>query len=418
MRILFLSTYFDPDTASTGTLMTLIAEELSKQGHDITVITSMPHYEHNRITTDYRNRLYVREKHGNIDVIRLYLYVPSEKSRILGRLMNYLSFNFLSLMCGLMLPKHDLLMVPSPPLTNGITGWLLSRLKGMPFIYNVQDIYPDVAVRLGILKNARLIRMFEVMEKFVYEKSAVVAVISPSFYRNLINKGTPENKVTVIPNFVNVNFANIPGRCNSFSAKHGLDDKFVVLFAGNIGLSQGLESVLETAFLLKEYPDICLLIVGNGATKPILENQTKEMGLNNVMFLPFQQAETVPEMYATADVGLVPLRKGLTNDSIPSKLWTIMGAGKAVVAAVDKESDTYAVIQEAGSGLCVPPEEPHAMSEAILTLYHNRSMAQSMGKRGYELVMEHYTPKHVAQQYEELFLRFTNEQRESVKQAV
>ncbi len=407
MRILFLSTYFRPESATNAILMTLLAEELVRLGHEVSVITGMPHYDANRIEDAYRGKLWVRERHGDIPVTRVYLYVPGSKTSISGRLLNYLSFNVLSTVAGLAAKKHDILFVPSPPLTNGVCAFLLSRLRRMPFVYNVQDIYPDVAVRLGVLRNPRLIRLFERMEAFVYRKAATVSVISESFRRNLRAKNVPESKLAVIPNFVDIGFVTPLPRSNPFSREHGWDGKFVALFAGNVGLSQGLESVLEAAALLADLPDVLVAVVGGGSTKQALVDRAAQMGLSNLQFLPLQPYERVPELYSAADVGLVPLRRGLTEDSVPSKLWTIMGVARPVVAGVDETSDTFAVIQAADSGLCVPPEDPAALAGAIRALYADRAGAEAMGRRGRRHVEAHYTRDGVARQYAALFARLT-----------
>lgn len=405
MRILFLTTYFRPESAANAILMTLLAEELVSLGHEVSIITGMPHYDGNRILDPYRGKLWVRERHGSIPITRVYLYVPAKKTSVAGRLLNYASFNILSAIAGLLAPRHDILFVPSPPLTNGLTAYVLSRLRRLPFVYNVQDIYPDVAVRLGLLQNRRLIRLFERLERFVYAKADAVSVISDGFRRNLLAKGVPEAKIATIPNFVDTNFVTPLPRDNAFRREQNWGDHFVVLFAGNVGLSQGLETVLEAAGLLADVPGILFAIVGNGTTKQGLADKAETMGLTNVGFLPFQPFESVPEMYAAADAGLVPLRKGLTEDSVPSKLWTIMGAARPVLACVDKTSDTYTVVQEAGSGVCVPPEDPAALAEAIRTLYADPKQAAEMGRRGRKHVEQFYTSGSVARQYEALFAK-------------
>ena len=403
MRILFLTTYFRPESATNAILMTLLAEELAARGHQITIITGMPHYDNNRVEDAYRGKLYKKESVGSLDVRRVYLYVPQDKTRISGRLLNYISFNVTSGLAALLTRRHDVMLVPSPPLTNGLTAWVVSRLKRMPFVYNVQDIYPDVAVRLGVLKSKRVIDLFTRMESFVYRKASAVSVISDSFQRNLAAKQVPASKLKIIPNFVDTAFVSPLPRHNAFSREHGLDASFVILFAGNVGLSQGLETVLKAAKLLSDTPKIKFVIVGNGASKAELVQQCEEMRLNNVAFLPLQPYERVPEVYSAADVCLIPLKRGLTEDSVPSKLWTIMGVARPVVATVDASSDTYKVIQQAECGLCADAEDAEGMAQAIRQLYDDCDLAERMGKGGRAFVEQHYTSKSVAAQYEALF---------------
>jgi colanic acid biosynthesis glycosyl transferase WcaI len=402
LRILLLSLYFTPDLGANAVIMTKLAEELTLLGHQVTVVTAFPHYDTNRIWDAYRGKLVQRDGHGDVRVHRAYLYVPRQKGRLLGRVLNYVSFNLLSTIIGLLSGRQDVILSPSPPLTIGLCAYVISRLSRTPYVYNVQDIYPDVAIRLGVLKNPRIIALFKALERFVYNKAAAVSVISEGFRRNLLAKGVPPEKVRVIPNFVDPDFVKPLPRHNRFSREQGLDDRFVVLFAGNVGLSQGLDSVLEAARLLSNEPDILFLIVGNGVAKPGLVKQVEEMGLENVRFLPFQPHEAVPELYAASDMCLVPLRRGITRDSVPSKVYTIMAAGRPLVAAVDEGSDTWQFVQEVGCGLSVPPEEPESLAQAILTLYQDRALGRALGAKGRERVEQDFTSQAAARKYAEL----------------
>ncbi|HZH97484.1 MAG TPA: glycosyltransferase family 4 protein [Fimbriimonadaceae bacterium] len=403
MRILFLTTYFKPDISSNSMLMSQLAEELVKLGNKVTVVTSMPHYDTNSIWPEYRWKLWKKAKYPGMNVTHVYLYVPSQKSSLVGRLFNYLSFNVLSTIFTVFTRKHHVLFVPSPPLTNGVGAFIASRLRRTPFVYNVQDIYPDIAVRLGVLKNERLIKIFEKMEKFVYRKAAAVSVISDGFRRNLLRKGVPDQKIAVIPNYVDAELFRPLPRQNAFSTEQGLNDKFVLLFAGNIGLSQGLENLLEAASILREYPDIMFLIVGNGASKAELERMAEEMKLTNVRFLPYQPIETVPEMYASCDAGLVTLRKNITSESVPSKAFSVLGAGRALITSVDRASETWDMVEGAQCGVAIEPEDPQALADAVLSLYNDREKTIQMGKNGRKHIEEHYTKQIVARQYQELF---------------
>ena len=215
----------------------------------------------------------------------------------------------------------------------------------------------------------------------------------------------PTEKIEVIPNFVDTDFIQPLARRNGFSELLDLNGHYVVLFAGNVGRSQGLTHVLDAAHLLSERPDILFLIVGNGVAKSSLKQKTEALGLENVRFLPFQPMEDVPEMYASSDLCLVPLRHGIAQESVPSKVYTITAAGKPLVAAVDEDSDTWNFVEETGCGLLVPPEDPQALADAILTLYRDRAAAQAMGMRGRRRVEAEFTPQAVAEQYAALLER-------------
>ena len=411
MRILFLTMYYQPDSAATGILMAELAEELALHGHDVRVITSMPHYSTNSIWPEYRGKWSKRERQGAILVHRVWSYVPVHKDRLLPRFFSYLSFTLLSAFAGLLMPRPDVIVTPSPspPLTNGISAYLLGKLRGVPFISNIQDIYPDVAIRMGVMKNPAAISGYKKLEQFVYKHSRAITVISEGFRRNLTAKGVPADKISVIPNFIDAAFVLPHPRRNSFSGSMDWDDKFVVLFAGNVGMSQGLDTVLEAAGLLQGTPGLLFAIVGNGASKPALMAQAETMGLSNVQFLPYQDYEHVPAMYSSADIGLIPLRRGFSNDSVPSKLFTIMGVARPVVASVDAYSETAEIITQAKCGVCIEPENPAALAEAILAVYSDKAQAEEMGRRGRQYAEAHYTRTSVARQYETIFARLLSQ---------
>jgi colanic acid biosynthesis glycosyl transferase WcaI len=384
--------------------MKQLVEDLRNHGHKIHVITTLPHYNENHIAKGYRGKLCAKRKENGVVVWRLYLLVPRKKTWLFGRTLNYLTWNILSVLACILSPKPDVLFIPSPPLTNGLVGLLVSKMKGLPFIYNVQDIYPDIAVRLGILRGKRSVRFFERIERHVYSKAAAITVISEGFQRNLLAKGVAEDKIHVIPNFADTDHIRPLPRRNAFRAARSLEGRFIALFAGNIGLSQGLERVLEAASLLEGHPNILFLFVGNGAAKPALLGQSERLGLKNVMFHPFFPYRDVPEMYASSDVCLVPLKSGISEASVPSKVFSILAAARPIIASVDENSDTWRLVREAECGLCLPPEDPQAMTDAIIHLYHDRELRDRMGAKGREYVEEHYSRKRIAGKYEKLFM--------------
>ena len=402
MRILLLTLYFAPDIAANAVVMTELAEELTTLGHQVTVVTAFPHYASNVIDHRYRRLLVQRDEYKGIRVIRTYLYTSPHKRRLRVRLLSYISFNLLSTLAGLFAGSHDVILAPSPPLTIGLSAYIISRVKRIAYVYNVQDIYPDVMVKLGILKKPWIIALSHWLERFVYAHARHITVLSEGFRANLLRKDVPPEKITVIPNFVDVDFIRPLPQDNSFSHRFGLEGRFVVLYAGNIGHSQGLEHVLQCARLLEHERGIAFAIVGNGSTKPRLEQQAREMGLSNLQFIPFQPAEDVPFLYAAADLSLVPLKRTVALDSVPSKVYTIMASARPVIAAVDPGSDAWTLVEQAQCGLCVEPENPHALAEAIRTVYANPALRERLGRSGREHVVQHYTQQVVARQYHEL----------------
>ncbi len=403
MKILFLSTYFRPDIASTGVIMSKLADEFVEKGHEVTVLASVPHYESNRVWPEYSRKLVYREKDGPISVYRLYTYVAQDKANVAQRVLAYGSFHLLSLMRGLALPRHDVIFAPSPPLSNGVIGDFISRLRDTPLVYNVQDIWPDVAIRAGVLKNPKTIARLGRMEKYVYRRASGIAVISEGFRRNLLAKGVPSEKISVISNFIDIDHITPQPKENSFSQQHGLHNKFVVLFAGNMGFSQGLETVIDAAKLLENVPEIQFLMVGNGAGRPSAESHCSQLGVKNVLFLPYQPHTEIPALYGTADVCLIPLRSGFTAESVPCKLFSIMAAGRPAIASVDESSETAFLLARNGAGLTVPPESSRALADAILHYYRAPEARSLAGRNGRGLVETDFVPGAIAEKYLQLF---------------
>lgn len=409
MKVLILSTYFHPDVAATGIVLSQIAARLSSYGNNVTVIASVPHYDSNRIWREYRGRILYRDEWNGVSVSRLYTYVARNKQSFVGRVLGYVCFTSLSGIFGLGLGRPDIIVSASPPLTIGLSADFLSRVFRVPFVYNVQDVWPDVVVRAGQLKNPSLIRLFQKMERYIYRRAAAVTVLSDQMRQNLLEKGVSPQKVHVIPTCQDTDFIRPINKKNEFSRTNGLVDRFVILFAGNVGHSQGLETVLEAAKRIENEIGIRFLIVGNGVAKPGLEEYAQTLELNNTTFLPYQPHERVPEVYASADVCLVPLKKGFTTESVPSKVHTIMAAAKPIVASVDPGSATSDLIETADCGICVELENPSAMAEAIMRLYRHEQLRKRLGQNGREYVVQHFTPEIVAKQYDELFKKVVAE---------
>jgi colanic acid biosynthesis glycosyl transferase WcaI len=413
MRILIVNIYFYPDPTGTGWVITELARDLAAQGHAVTVITSVPHYAQpsegvatGRSSTKLaagkrRMSLWSEEKMDGIRVIRTAVYVPHRKTRA-SRLLNYLSFTALTLAAGARSGAQDVILSTSPPLTIGASAWVLSRLKRVPFVFNVQDIYPDAAVLMGMVRSRRLIRLLQALERFIYRRASLITVISDPARRNLLAKGVPEAKVRVIPNWVDTREIQPAAADNPFrqsmlaalsprpAAADTAAGPHFVMFAGNIGLIAGLETVLEAAVLLQRRADIHFLLVGEGTAKADLRARAAAMRLENVTFLPTQPRELVPQMLAAADVHLVTLKRRMSTTSVPSKSYTVMASGRPVIAAVDPGSEIWRLVESAGAGVCVPPEEPAALADAIEELCDSPERRQAMGESARAYVVRHH----------------------------
>jgi colanic acid biosynthesis glycosyl transferase WcaI len=272
----------------------------------------------------------------------------------------------------------------------------------------VHDIYPDVAVRLGILQNRQLIKFVDRMEAYFYKHAGFITVLSEGFKENLFRKGVPVDKTVVIPACTDVEFIQPLHGINKLRAQWKLDNKFVVLYTANIGLPQGLDNVVRAAQLLLQHLDIAIVFVGEGAAKSELQNMVKEMRLQNVHFFPLQPREDVPLVFGLADVSLVSLRREIAMESVPSKTYSIMASGRAVLATVSEDTEIANLIRQTECGLVVPPEDPNALASAILELYHNAPLREVMAQKGRDYVVEHFCRAVAFNKYQSIILHLVN----------
>lgn len=406
-KILLVSLVFAPDGVSTAILLTELAAQLHRFGHDLVVVTTTPHYNQDIDSLKAQplcHRWGPFLMQSDCRGIRVFhVRVRPKGKRVLSRLFDYINFHVIGTLAGLRLGgKYDIVLAPSPPLTVGLSAMILAWARRVPFIYNVQEIYPDLAVELGVLKNRQVIRFFERLERFIYARAKVVVVISERFRQRLLAKGVPAGKLAVIPNFVDVNEVQPGERHNAFSRQQGLDNAFVVQYAGNIGLTQDFETIIAAAQLLKDIPEVHFLIVGDGARRAWLVQQIKELGLQNIRWLPYQPRNIMPLLYASSDICLVPLRHSMARDTFPSKVYTIMAAGRPALVSADPDSELAAVVGQSKCGVAVPPGDPVAMTDAIRTMHSGRDVLREMGKHGRQFVENNHSPQAVANQYHAL----------------
>jgi colanic acid biosynthesis glycosyl transferase WcaI len=270
-------------------------------------------------------------------------------------------------------------------------------------VYSVYDIYPDVGVKLGIFKHKALIDVVATMEKFCLNHAEIVRIVSESFRPGLLNMGVPEAKLHLIYDWVDTDLIQVLPRDNRFARDHRLTDKFVVMYAGNIGLSQGFECVITAARLLCDQKDIQFVFVGDGSGREDLVSQVKLQNITNIEFIAFQPRERLPEVLASADVSLIVLRRGIGSDSLPSKTYSIMASGRPILASVDEECETRNFVIRADAGMCVSPEDPASLAKAIMALKQDKSLRERLGSNGRNWAENHHSVQNAAKQFEKLF---------------
>jgi colanic acid biosynthesis glycosyl transferase WcaI len=412
VKLLVLCPHFAPDTAPTGEVMTRIATELGARGHVLHVVTSLPWYRHHQVEPGWEGHVVRHEDTAWGRVTRVHPF-PTDKRNIPARAAAFAGFTVLSSAMGAWgrrAARPDAVLAMSPPLTLGAGGWLAARRWRVPFVFNIQDVFPDVAVELGAITNQRVISLASWLERWSYRRSDAVTVLSDDLRDNLVDKirGTvpdAHDRVRVIPNFVDT--ARVTPRApdaGGYRAEHGLEGRRVVMYAGNVGLSQSLDLMVAAARALGDREgteDVVFVVNGGGSARPRLEAQAA--GLRNVVFVDFQPEERLPEVLAAADVHVVPLRRDLARSSVPSKTYTILAAGRPVVASVDEGTEVARVVEKAGAGLAVPPDDPESFVTALVALLDDPGRARAMGRSGREFIEAWASPAAVAEQYEALF---------------
>ncbi|MEH1803985.1 glycosyltransferase family 4 protein [Nostoc sp.] len=414
MHILIYSYNYHPEPIGIAPLMTELAEGLVKRGHKVRVITGMPNYPQREIYDGYQNKWYLTEQKNGVTIARSYVRIKS-KPNLVDRLLLELSFVFTSLPQAFKGGRPDVIILTVPPLLGTLPATTLGWLYNCPVVLNVQDILPEAAVRIGLLKNKWMIRTLAALEKFAYRTAHTISVITDGFRENLVNKGVPVNKIVCIPNWVNVNFIRpLPKQTNSWISSHQLNGKFVVLYSGNIALTQGLETVIEAAVCLRHIKDIVFVIVGESRALQRLQEYCLSNGADNVLLLPLQPREKLPEMLAASDVGLIVQKHNVISFNMPSKIPLLLASGRPIVGSVPATGTAAKAIELSGGGIVVEPESPQAMAAAVHDLYANPALGKKLGNTGRQFAEENYSLEQALDRYEWLFSHIVTNRKSTV----
>lgn len=403
MHLLLITPHYPPDGGPAAPMSGMLCEELVRLGHRITVITAVPHYPTGEVQAGFRHGWLQQSTEAGVKVVRVRL--PSvDRSRLALRLLQFLIYQLGATIAGLRC-QYDVLLVTNPALITITPFAILGVLRRKPAIFSVYDVYPQVGVQLGVFRYKPVEKAVAALERYCLLKAQYVHILAASFAPALRQMGVAEDKFALISIWIDTDFIRPLPRRNAFSAENGLDDSFVVLYAGNIGLSQGLEHVLQAAHTLADHPHIRFVLVGDGAGRESLVTMAETMRLNNVQFIPFQPRERVPEVLATANISLVSLQPQVSGRSLPSKTFSYLASGRPIIAMVDEGSDVWNLITQAGAGLCIPPAEPGKLVEAILTLEASPDLRQQMADAGRAYAEQHHSHRQAAQRFASLLER-------------
>jgi glycosyltransferase involved in cell wall biosynthesis len=399
MHVLLIHQAFASLDEAGGTRHHELARYLAGQGHRVTVIASPVSYLSGATRSGHRPRWVERQQDGeNITILRTYTYSALHRS-FFHRLLSFFSFMFSSFWVGVNVPKVDLVWGTSPPIFQGVTAWAVARLKRVPFLFEVRDLWPAFAVAVGVLHQPLLIRASEWLERFLYRHADRVMVNSPGYVEHVRDRGA--RRVELIPNGADPAMFDPQADGADFRHRNGLDGKVVAMYAGAHGMSNDLGVVLGAARELKDCPDLALVLLGDGKDKPALMAQAQSESLENVIFLPPAPKTEMGEALAAADLCIAILKPlAMYATTYPNKVFDYMAAGRPVVLAID--GVIRKVVEEAGAGVFVPPGNAHALAQALRLLANDPQARHRMGANGRSAIETQFSRADLAQRLTEL----------------
>ncbi len=404
MNILLVTDSYPPEIRSISYMMQELAEELTSSGHRVTVITSWPRYNLSNEIQQKPFRAFSVEK--GIQVIRVKT-PPHHKVNYLLRGIAQLSLPYLFFrqLKKIVKYKIDAVIVYSPPLPLTILGNKVKKIYGAGYLLNIQDIFPQNAIDLGILKNNLVIRFFEHMEKKAYKDADRITSHTENSRMFLVKKkGVPAEKITIISDWIDLDIFKDAKANGRFRERYDLKNKFIFLFAGVIGPAQNLDFVLRIAKKVEDIPEICFLLVGDGTEKNRLQKMAEEYSLQNVRFQPFVSQREYPFLVKEADVGLICLSSKNKTAVVPGKLFGFLASSIPVVAFLNKESDGHRLIQEAQCGYSSLSDNLENALNLVKKIFNEKAKLAEYGRNGYQYAAKHFSKKVCIDKLEQLII--------------
>ncbi len=405
MRILYVSQYFPPEMGAPAARVHELSREWVRLGHTVTVLTGFAHHPTGVKAPEDRWRLTHRDTVDGIDVVRCYVYAAPNVGTW-RRMMSYVSFfGSAALIGAFRVSRPDIVVATSPQLLCACAGYLLARLKGVPFVFEVRDLWPESIIAVEAMPDNLVVRGLKRVARHLYRHSSRIVTVGHGYKRQIEQRYSisPE-RIEVVPNGVDLaTFVPAP-RDNEVRRQYGWGDRLVLLYVGTHGMAHALHVVLQAARQLRDDPEKLFVFVGEGAHKAQLKHQAAELRLENVQFIDQQPKARIPLFYAACDIGLVTLRNTpLFQDVRPSKIFEYLGMERPVIISVDGEARK--LVQDAGSGIFVPPEDVDELVDAIRSLAAQPALLESMGRSGRRYVAAHYRRERLAETYHELLQR-------------
>ena len=399
MRLLIVTPHYPPDGGPSAPLFQMLAEEFVRRGHAVCVVCGTPHYPSGMPPAGWVPGESAAETVGGVHVARVSMPAV-DRTRLPFRLLQFAAYQLRGAF-AVRRQTFDAVIASGPGLQT-LLPFAIARRHARRSVYSVHDVYPDVGISLGIFRHRPVIAVVRALERAAIRAGDRVRFLAPGFRERLARLGAADAQLSFIPDWVDTNFIRPCPRDNAFAREHGLVERFVVLYGGNLGLSQGLASVLAAADLLRETPRVRFVFVGDGAGRAALEVEATQRRLDNVQFIPYQARERLPEVLSTADVGLISMRRGF-SDSLPSKVYSHLASGRALLAAVDPGGDVATLLARTDAAVLTPPEDPVALAHAVRGLASlPPATLQAMGARGRSFAERYHSPAAAATAFEEL----------------
>ena len=383
MHILFLTDNFPPEGNAPATRTFEHTREWVDKGHKVTVITCAPNFPEGKVFEGYKNKWLSKQKIEGINVWRVKTYITANEGFI-KRTIDFISFMLSSLFFGLFTRKVDVVIGTSPQFFTVISAWALAKLKRVPFVFELRDIWPASITAVGAMRGSWIIKALEKLELFLYRQADLIISVTHSFKLELQNRGVSADKIKVVLNGVDLSkYKPLPEKDKGFAEEFQLQGKFVAGYVGTHGLAHALDSIIEAAELLKADDDVRIVFAGGGADRARLEKLVKARDLSNVVMIPRQAKENMPKIWSLCDVSLVSLKDTpLFSTVIPSKIFESMAMGLPIIISVP-EGESTQIIRTQKAGLVVPPENPNRLAAALLNIKNDKDMYNTYAKSGF-----------------------------------
>jgi glycosyltransferase involved in cell wall biosynthesis len=406
VKILYVSQYFPPEMGAPAGRAAELSRLWADDGHEVTVLTGFPNHPTGVVPQEYRrklHRLVLHETYHGVEVVRTWL-LPFPNRKAYERMLNYSSFCISSATTGAFLEKPDVVIASSPQLLVGLSGWWLARYNGVPFVFEVRDLWPESLAAVGVSsQKSALHRSLAKIAGFLYRSCDRLVVVTPVFKEYLVERWqVPEEKVFVVENGVETSVFSRLVPNIAIRRELGAEERFVVSYIGTLGAAHGLETLLEAAAHLRESaPNILFVVVGEGAEKARIVSLARSRGLTNLRFVDQQPREKIPAYIAASDVCLVLLKRAeLFKTVLPTKMLEFMSCARPVILGVDGHARK--VMERANAGIFIAPEDPAALAEAVMRLATNPALCESLGRNGRQHIVRYYARRDMAKVYLDL----------------